>query len=61
MADTPDRTWRFYRDANGGYRIKVDAPGERAVSAPVDPAELVAAIAKETGLTIRVGDNPTIG
>ena len=60
MTDAPDRTWKFYRDALGNYRIKVDAPGERAVSAPVDVSELVTAIQRETGLTIRVGDNPKI-
>ena len=61
MTDTPNRTWSVYRDALGHYRIKVDAPGERAVSAPIEPAELVARIAELTGLTIKIGDTPKIG
>lgn len=58
---TTDRTYKLYRDANGDYRIRVDAPGIAAVSARFDPAQLVKDLADLTGLTIRLGDDPRVG
>lgn len=49
-------TYRVFRNANGEYRISVDAPGVAAVSAPFEPAKLITEIAKLTGITIHIGD-----
>jgi len=50
------RTIKVVTEADGEIRLRVDAPGERAVSAPVtDPAALIEKIAAAAGLTVQVG------
>lgn len=56
-----ERTYKLYRDANGNYRLRIDAPGIAAISAKFDPAELIRDIAELTGLEVRLGDDPRVG
>jgi hypothetical protein len=49
-----DHTVSLYKDGDE-FRIRVDAPGERAVSAPVaDPFGFCATVAQEAGLGVAV-------
>jgi hypothetical protein len=48
-----DRTIKVVTEADGTVRVRVDAPGERAVSAPVtDAALLIQEIADAAGLDV---------
>lgn len=45
-----------YTSAEGELRVKVDAPGIAAVSAPIDAEAFIKAIADEAGLAITIND-----
>ena len=52
-----DHTVSLYMDGDE-FRVRVDAPGERAVSAPVaDPFAFCATVAQQAGLEVVLDQN----
>ena len=50
-----DHVWSVVKGDKGEWRLRVDAPGERAVSAPIgDPYGFVASVAQSCGLDVEV-------
>jgi hypothetical protein len=48
-----EHTWEVYTSGEGEPRVRCDAAGTVAVSAPIgDPFALIAAVARECGLTV---------
>lgn len=53
MEGSNSRTIVFYDDEDGGHHVRVDAPGERAVSAPIDdPIAFLVEAASDLGLEV---------
>lgn len=53
MADVDKPTIIFYTGKDGELRLRIDAPGERAVSAPIgDPFSFLAIAGSQAGLEV---------